>query len=140
MKKFFAIVSVFGSMALATATWAGSNSFHNVEVACTRSPIGAAFAATNYYPSGDMTTCPDRCAKWVSTCKSWATAASTCLKSEASKTASLEKTVCTTPACKQAVGSDLEDFLDNLIINTNDAKDACASNETNCVSACENPI
>lgn len=139
MRKFLLMAALLCSAAWTVAAWAGGNSFHGVEVACSRLPTGAVSLATLHYPgSGDPSACPDLCAKWVSTCKGWANAASTCLKSEASKTASLEKTACTTPACKQAVGADLEDFLDDLIANTNTAKDTCESNETACVNTCQN--
>lgn len=143
MKKLFTLAALVGAGVIAVSAWAGGPGFHGKDVSCLRSPIGAASVATNYFPGfSDLATCEDLCSKWESTCKGWVKAASTCLKSEASKTASLEKSACVLEmdpaACKQSVGGDLETFLDNLIADTNTGKANCESNESNCLSYCQN--
>lgn len=143
MKKLFTLAALIGAGAIAASAWAGGPGFHGKDVSCLQSPIDAASAATTYFPGfSDLATCEDLCDKWESTCKGWMKAASTCLKSEASKTASLEKSACVLAAnpaaCKKSVGGDLETYLDNLIVDTNTAKANCESSVAACVSYCNN--
>lgn len=143
MKKLFTLAALVGAGMIAASAWAGGYGFHDKDVSCFQSPIGAASSAATYFPGfSDLATCEDLCSKWESTCKGWVKAASTCLKSEASKTASLEKSECVLAAnptvCKQGIGGDLETYLDNLIADTNTAKANCESNESNCLSYCQN--
>ncbi len=143
MKKLFTLAVLVGAGLMAASVWAGGYGFHDKDVACFQGPVQAAAAATTHFPGfSGLTICEDLCDKWESVCKGWAKAAGTCLKSEASKTASLEKSACVLAAnptlCKQGVGSDLETYLDNLIVDSNTAKTNCENSVPNCVSYCTN--